>query len=343
MKEKMKFLQELYQKSPQGFLILDSKGSVIWSNTAVVEFLDRQVIGINVLTLLRQNNSEEIVWPPNSNTITRRYIQGELMEIVVSPIPNSPTLYLISVNRLEGENGIKTEIEGKMHKMIAQVQHDLKAPLNGIIGFATLAIEDLTDLSGQHLFQKQQNIVQKLQQYLTYVLEGSRSMNNKINRFLLIERLEQGIGQAQKKEFDIIAFTKSVTEKFYLDKAITIHQNVVSSDHIIKADPDLLEIALENMLKNAKEAIEEDDNLPRSIVFNFGILHDVGVFQISNPSSISTENLHKLFNTQFTTKENGTGLGTKSIRLVAKAHSGEVSAKRQGDMLTVTLKIPQKN
>ena len=50
----------------------------------------------------------------------------------------------------------------------------------------------------------------------------------------------------------------------------------------------------------------------------------------------------KIFHTQFTTKHDGNGLGTKSIKLVAEAHGGEVKAENKSGWVAITLKIPQK-
>ena len=291
MEEKMKFLQELYNKAPQGVLILDANGIVTWANATVVEFLGGGGLEHNALEMLRQNNDKEIVWPPDTTNITHRYVKGELMEVVSVMIPDTDN-YLITVNRLEGKNGIKTTIENSLHQMVAKIQHDLKTPLNGIIGFTDLAIDELVNLSTQANFtEKERETTHTLKHYLSLVMDMSHAAVRKINRFLLIEKLEQGIGQAIKRDINIISFIKSVMDRFYHDDKIKIHRHFIGEDSIVKVDPDLLEVALENMLLNAKEVIEGDDSLPKEIMLHFGVLNGVCVFRITNPGTISQENM----------------------------------------------------
>ncbi|MBN2884488.1 HAMP domain-containing histidine kinase [Patescibacteria group bacterium] len=337
MEEEMQFLQTLYQKSPKGILILNADGLVIWANNTVQKFMNHNVLGISGPEFLRQNNDKEIAWPPDTAAITRRYVQGELIEISSHTFANN--YYLIDINRLEGENGIKTEMEKKLSETLANVQHDLKSPLNTIIGFTDMAIDNLTALDEM----QEELLMEDVKSYLKIALNSAWSMVNIINRFLVVEKLEQDLIQIKKSEIDMISFTKSLINKFN-NNGLKIQRNFIGTTNIsVNADVELLEIALENMLLNAKEAIESDQKLKKEICFNFGIRDDrFAFFQVINPGLITPENLKKIFKSQFTTKATGNGIGTKSIRLIAKAHAGYVTAECQDGNVIITLLIPQK-
>ncbi|MDP3177169.1 MAG: ATP-binding protein [Spirochaetaceae bacterium] len=110
----------------------------------------------------------------------------------------------------------------------------------------------------------------------------------------------------------------------------------------VQMDSRLMKQAILNLVKNAIAAMpgggrlglaveRKDDDILISV-------NDSGV-------GIPEEDLPKIFEPYFTTKENGTGLGLTITFKIVKEHRGEIAVKSrpgQGSTFTVSLPVPQK-
>ena len=68
-------------------------------------------------------------------------------------------------------------------------------------------------------------------------------------------------------------------------------------------------------------------------------------FDVSDTGSgISEENLSKIFEPYFSTKETGTGLGLAIVQKIVDVHNGSIDVKStEGGGTTFTLKLPKAN
>ena len=342
MNEQIEFLKALYQETPEGAIILDEKGIIIWVNSTATNFLGKKSIGENGPELLRQNGNTEILWPPDISTIRHRYFNESLMEMVSHKIPGS-SYFLVIANRLDGEKGIKTILEKGFSDITAQTVHDLKSPMNGICGFTDLILDELKILDYSTIKEKNQETISNIKSYAEIVLKSSNNLVNKIHNILLLSKLDQGLMKPNISEINVLDFTKTMIGRFSVNEkelGIKISRKMMSSEHIINADYNLLERAIENMILNAIEALDSNAS-EKEIILSFD-KNDHGVisFQVINPGIISPRNLEAMFKTQFTTKKNGNGLGTKTIRQVAEAHGGKPSVECKEKFVYVSISFP---
>ncbi len=129
----------------------------------------------------------------------------------------------------------------------------------------------------------------------------------------------------------------SITE--LVDDAIRINDDALVR-HQIKVKPEyqsippfmldrhkVLQILL-NLIGNAKQALSQNDNTDKHIIIRITFASNtyVQIEVTDNGIGISEENLTKIFNYGFTTKEKGHGFGL---------HSGALSAKEMGGSLSV--------
>lgn len=105
------------------------------------------------------------------------------------------------------------------------------------------------------------------------------------------------------------------------------------------ADRELIESALENVVRNAVEAtgtadavlIETDVDVPgRAILLRV----------VDRGPGLDPRQLERAFEDFFTTKPEGTGLGLPFVRRVLLAHGGDVSMTSSGKGTTVELRLP---
>ena len=133
------------------------------------------------------------------------------------------------------------EVERRRAEFIAGVSHDLKTPLNGIIGFTSVV---LADQAGRNA---------DLEQKLGMVYESARVMLNRINALVDFHRLEAG---TKKPEPDWIAPIDMLKESTELHRVAAEKEGLEllleqTGPTRIHTDMRLLSVALNEVLSNA--------------------------------------------------------------------------------------------
>jgi signal transduction histidine kinase len=110
----------------------------------------------------------------------------------------------------------------------------------------------------------------------------------------------------------------------------------------IELDERFMKQALLNLIKNAQAAMPDGGHLKIRTERKEGEIQisvgDTGV-------GIDDDNLSKIFEPYFTTKEAGSGLGLTLVFKIIKEHKGEISVKSrkgEGAWFIISLPIPQK-
>ena len=111
-----------------------------------------------------------------------------------------------------------------------------------------------------------------------------------------------------------------------------IQFNIVLSrhDHFINMDREKFAMAFRNLLKNAVEAME---NSRSSIIYisSYHEIIDLNEFFIISITDtgvgIDKNNLHKIFEPYFTSKEKGTGIGLATVEKIISEHNGTIDVE----------------
>jgi nitrogen fixation/metabolism regulation signal transduction histidine kinase len=91
------------------------------------------------------------------------------------------------------------------------------------------------------------------------------------------------------------------------------------------ADPELLEQALINLVKNSVEAVTEVAQPVITISAELRMLGHVRIMVTDNGAGISAENLENIFIPFFTTKRGGSGIGMSIVRQIVKMNGGSIN------------------
>ncbi len=213
------------------------------------------------------------------------------------------------------------------------VRHDLKGPLSAIMGFTQLLRND--------------TINEKQQEWISFIESSANQMLNQINHSLDIFRIEEGSFELRPYEFELLClFQKlikdymSVSKVRNIDIAFLLHNKVVSvveTSYIITGEELLLESLFANLLKNALEASPVNSKITISIEDT----KDYHQINIHN-SGVIPDKIRQSFFEKYSSsgKKEGTGLGTYTALLIAKAHQGTItfnSSNEKGTHLLVSL------
>ena len=214
-------------------------------------------------------------------------------------------------------------------------RHDLKTPLNGIIGLpqALLADDNLND--------KQKRLLRHIE------VSGLRMMNI-IDMSLTLYQIEKGeyhldpspvdlVPIIRDIEHDLSDLFKSVNSRL----SITIYSEQDSIDSFfVSGEKSLCYTMLSNLIKNAVENVQYGEEIPVSLEETEPAqakvsIHNSGMI----PESIQAH-LGQKYNTL--SKNSGTGLGVYSARLIANAMNGRFDwSSSSASGTSVSIELPK--
>src|SRR3990172_3437077 len=115
--------------------------------------------------------------------------------------------------------------------------------------------------------------------------------------------------------------------------------NLPKNSVTIKCDPYRMEVVISNLLKNASQAMEGKGEISIRVLDQ---KEDVLIEIEDQGQGVPQENMDKIFEPLFTTKQSGTGLGLASCISIVEKHGGSISVRNNPTVFTVQLpKVPK--
>lgn len=210
-------------------------------------------------------------------------------------------------------------------QMVAGVSHEIRNPL-GIIRSTAELLGDMPDSD-------------ETQKGLSKVIRDESSrLDNIVTEFLDFARpLEPNFQDCHLEEIirKNLLFLQPELEK----ERISVQDNLDGRSLRLKADPQMLYRAFLNIFINAIQSIENGGSLMVNVAEKRG-LYEVGIHD--SGCGISQEDLGKIFNPFFSSKEKGSGLGLPIVRNIIEGHKGTIrieSSEGKGTKVIIELPI----
>jgi signal transduction histidine kinase len=249
--------------------------------------------------------------------------------LAISLIWVNQNRHLKRVKEMEDRIQLAERLSSLGH-LAAGVAHEIRNPLNAIgLGLQRMKREFLPpDGSRREAFVGFTDVIAK----------EIRRVNDIVEQFLTLARpLPLNVQKASLKEL--------------LNRLITLFQEEASSHHVeihreipsdlpsIPIDSDRLTQAFINIIKNGMEAMEQGGTLRVQVHV---LRNQVEVVIADSGAGIPPDQLEKVFNYYYTTKETGTGLGLSIAHRIIEAHGGQLELESQagsGTKVKVTLPL----
>jgi signal transduction histidine kinase/CheY-like chemotaxis protein len=228
------------------------------------------------------------------------------------------TDFITDIDKLRKKNEELEQLNSSKDDFISILSHDLRAPFTSILGFAEILLNE-TSLSEKDKME-----------YLKYIYDSSQNQLQLINYMLDWSRLQTGRLKieshklhAQSLVYNCISYLTGVTVR----KNITISVNIPDALYI-EADERLANQVISNLLSNAVKFSNENDSIEiSSNVYNNQfiefVVKDNGV-GISDANKEKLFNIGKLFTTEGTKGEKGSGLGLAVTKQIIEKHGGQI-------------------
>jgi two-component system NtrC family sensor kinase len=214
-------------------------------------------------------------------------------------------------------------------QLAANVAHELNNPLQGIVTYSSLLLEkDICDEPARKNLEKISIQANRCREIIRSLLDFSRQ-KKPIKTLTNIN--------------DLLRRCVSLVENQAQFHNIGIVRNLDESLPMIVVDPSQVERVFLNLIINAAEAMSGGGTL--TLTTAYGLNAQTIEIEVKDTGhGISIENMERIFNPFFTTKEigHGVGLGLAISYGIVKEHNGEITVESEighGARFTVSLPV----
>ena len=350
--EEKGFFETVFNAIQEGIIVTDPAGRVTYINdaachlfglenkTAVGKPLGERVPGLDWSSIAQAqgpiSRDLEIFYPESRYLnfyvvplVIERRTPSNKIDIAARQIGHVVILRDITESRRTAEQTIESERLNALTLLAAGVAHEIGNPLNSLHIHLQLMERNLRKVNDPAKAELQDSIevargeVARLDSIITQFLRAIRPSKPQLQP----ENLNAVVEEAVR------FFTPEIQ-----DRDIVVKQELRSDLPLLQLDRDQMKQAFYNVIKNSFEAMNRHGEL--HIRTDRDDSHVLVTFSDSG-GGMSAEQMSRIFEPYFTTKESGTGLGLLIVRRIVREHGGELSiASAEGKGLTVTIRLP---
>jgi signal transduction histidine kinase len=214
-------------------------------------------------------------------------------------------------------------------RLTAGVAHEVKNPLNAMTIHLELLRQKLSAGADE----------QSTEQHLDIIAREIRRLDDVVQGFLKFARPEE-LTLRRVPPGDLIEEVMKTLEVEANVTGVSLSRDVAAGVPDIEADPGILRQALLNLAKNAVQAMPDGGRLTMSAASTKDGRVEIRVADTG--VGIPPENLAKIFDLYFTTKQSGTGIGLSLVYRTIQLHNGDIDVESTpGVGTTFIIKMPK--
>ena len=221
-----------------------------------------------------------------------------------------------------------------MGEIAVSIAHEVRNPLG--------SIELLTSVLKQEVKDDQDK-----RKLTDHVLSGVKNIDFIINNLLLFTKPQPPVFQQVNVHSFLSDAIHFVAPSLKLGR-VELKEHFNAKNPHIMGDPELLRQVFFNVVWNAIQAMPAGGELMISTEtgshdrYRSPVPEHVEISIADSGEGIAENDLEKIFNPFFTTKEKGTGLGLAIVHNIIEAHGGQITVKSRvgkGSVFTITLPL----
>jgi two-component system NtrC family sensor kinase len=223
---------------------------------------------------------------------------------------------------------VQSEKLASLGRLASGIAHEINNPLTGVLGYSTVLLEDLEG--------------SEYQEDLQIIVDETKRCRDIVGEILNFAR-ETKIEEESANINTIISDALSILLKHISFQNIRIVKRLSEDIPDMNLDINQMKSVINNLAVNAADAMPEGGLLT---VSTYVSRDDEVVIEVSDTGTgISEENLSKIFDPFFSTKEvgQGTGLGLAVTYGIIKRHNGSIEVKSKlGEGTTFIIHLPMR-
>ena len=289
--------------------------------------INDEIIGIVRLGLAR-GNADRLIEENTRNMFIIMMLIAVIALLSVWIMYRNQKTHLAGIVKMERQLE-KAERLSALGQLAAGVAHEIRNPLNAI----SMASQRLKRDFNPDNPDKATDF-----QTLTGVIRDEiRRLNGIIEEFLSFSKSRR----LELHDYPIASVLQKIInliQEEAREKGITIHASLPDDKLVIAMDMDKIQQALLNIIKNAMESIEGKGEITIKTAMENKNLFKVVITDTG--CGMTGEEVEKIFNPEYTTKEKGLGLGLTLAHEIIRGHGGEIrvwSEKDKGTTFEILL------
>ena len=347
LKQTKDYARQVLASMANGLVSIDIKGRIVSYNSLALDLLDlddaeAQNMDFQDVIDIHDNAIQQTLQnciPVIEREISYKQKSGKTIPMALSatPIKNEKgacegaviVLRNLTEIKLLEEKVRRSEKLAAIGKLAAGVAHEIRNPLSSIRGFAQFLKHALKDKPRD-------------QQYAETMVTEVDRINNVVTDLLNFARpLEADLRPTDVAE--LIEHAVRLVEADAKSHALDIRMNISELPEL-KLDANQMTQAMLNLLLNSLQALEQGGHIEVGAELN-SQNSGLRIWIEDNGVGIATDQLEKVFEPFFTSRETGTGLGLSIVHKIVENHNGEIrvqsppGGKKFGSRFTII--IPQ--
>jgi signal transduction histidine kinase len=285
---------------------------------AIPVYLNRQVMGIARMGLEREG-MEKILEENRKNILI---FMGLTMLIAFLSLW---MLYMNQNRHLAGIISMERKLEkaerlSALGQLAAGVAHEIRNPLNAI----SMASQRLK----RDFVPADEGKTKDFQTITGVIRDEIRRLNGIIEEFLTFSRSRR-LDLREYPVTEVLQKIVNLLDEEVREKGIAMETHWLEPSPVIPMDMDKLQQALLNFIKNAVESISG----PGKVTLSVGPEKKgwINVRIVDTGCGMTSEEIERIFNPEYTTKEKGLGLGLPLSHEIIRGHGGEIRVTSQKD------------
>ncbi len=342
-------LQTLLDATPDAILVVDRLAAIRYVNRAALALFARRredMLGDKLDFVLKNGAPAEMVVPHESGERVCEMHVVPLQEwhddstslVVLHDITERKQAEALRVHSVElaAQNRQILEASRLKSMFLANISHELRTPMNAIIGFSNVLHDGLVDSTSP-----------KYKEFLGYIVSGANHLLQLINNLLDLAAIEAGklrFGPESVDPSAVIHEVVAVLGTLAMEKRIRVDIDADASLKQVFLDPGRLKQVLYNYLSNALKFTEDGGSIAiRTLVINDRLFRvevadtGVGIDQVDIAHLFSE--FHQIESSMGKTQQ-GSGLGLALTKHLVEAQGGSVgvsSVRGEGSVFFVVL------
>jgi two-component system, NtrC family, nitrogen regulation sensor histidine kinase NtrY len=324
------YLQTLLDTVPAGLLVLQADGTMAFVNRAAYRLLGEPAQQLAQLPALDATAAAQLAsLAPGTHRLVQLANGRRLLASAAQfTTPDGTTQRLIALQRLAGDlDAVEQKAWDDMARVLA---HEM---MNSLTPIASLSqsLDGLLRTGGRN-------------EEVAAALETITRRSQALLRFVERYRQVADLPEPQTRDLQLgqlLAGVRRLLRPALDERGIVLATRVTPDDLGARADADLLEQALINLLRNAADAAAGEPQ-PR-IGIDCRAEHDQCIIEVcDNGPGLDPAQREQIFVPFFTTKPGGSGIGLSLARRIAQAHGGQITVlanEPRGSVFRLTLPL----
>lgn len=336
------YLQTVIEHIGVALICFESGGEVMLMNKAAKELLAKpymkkigalEKVDEKLLSVVKKLNSGE-------RELIKLLVQGELRQVAIQ----ATEFKLMDVSyKLLSLQDIRSELDNReveaWQKLIRVLTHEIMnsvtpvSTLSGVLG-GILSDENKAVRSPENINQED---LDDLHTGLASIESRSRGLLKFVSAYRSLLKIPKPVFR-EVTVADMLQRIKTLLQPDLAARDIQINLLLPREELLIQADSGLVEQVLINLIKNAMEALVEQENALIEISASRRKEHEVVIQIRDNGPGIEEEFVEQIFVPFFTTKKEGSGIGLSLSRQIMHLHKGALTmqtARGEGTVFTL--------